>query len=206
MGNGNTIIGPTDSRGNTIINRGGTAIGNGATADPTSIAIGAGAHAGGGINIQQRTAGDNSPIINSPITVGDIPKSISPQDLKTLTTYFSRCQNKATVQVTADQFSGVTPFPEQYYGALKGAGWTMLEDGVNQYMGFAAPGKRFQGAMIRVKGEPLKPQEKASFEPSDPVACIGNSIEAFQIPTTLNRDHNQRDGVITVDFQGGFPH
>jgi hypothetical protein len=49
MGNGNTIIGPTDSNGNTIYNRGGTAIGAGATADPTSIAIGAGAHAGGNV-------------------------------------------------------------------------------------------------------------------------------------------------------------
>ena len=45
-GNGNTFVGATDDRGNTII-RGGTAIGQGATADPTSVAIGAGAHAGG---------------------------------------------------------------------------------------------------------------------------------------------------------------
>ena len=47
LGNGNTIVGPTDPNGNTIINRGGTAIGTGAMADPTSIAIGAHAHAGG---------------------------------------------------------------------------------------------------------------------------------------------------------------
>lgn len=46
-GNGNTIVGPTDDHGNTIINKGGTAIGNGATADSTSIAIGAHANAGG---------------------------------------------------------------------------------------------------------------------------------------------------------------
>ena len=46
MGNGNTIIGPTDSHGNTIINQGGTAIGSGACANSTGIAIGAGARAG----------------------------------------------------------------------------------------------------------------------------------------------------------------
>jgi len=46
MGSGNTFVGPTDSNGNTIFNRGGTAIGAGAQADSTSIAIGAGAHAG----------------------------------------------------------------------------------------------------------------------------------------------------------------
>jgi hypothetical protein len=46
MGSGNTIVGPTDSRGNMIINQGGTAIGAGACADGTSVAIGAGAGAG----------------------------------------------------------------------------------------------------------------------------------------------------------------
>jgi len=46
MGNGNTIVGPTDSSGSTIYNKGGTAIGKGACADSTSVAIGAGALAG----------------------------------------------------------------------------------------------------------------------------------------------------------------
>jgi hypothetical protein len=53
IGNGNTIIGQIDSRGNAIINTGGTAIGNGATADSTSIATGAGARAGNNsVNVQ----------------------------------------------------------------------------------------------------------------------------------------------------------
>jgi len=59
LGSGNTIVGATDSNGNTIINRGGTAIGNGATADQGSIAIGAHAHAGGD--------GTPAPSINSMI-------------------------------------------------------------------------------------------------------------------------------------------
>src|SRR5277367_4398237 len=46
MGSGNTIIGATDARGNTIFNRGGTAIGAGAETSPTGIAIGANAKAG----------------------------------------------------------------------------------------------------------------------------------------------------------------
>jgi hypothetical protein len=32
----------------------------------------------GGVNVQQGTTGDNSPIINSPITVGSIPRSLDP--------------------------------------------------------------------------------------------------------------------------------
>jgi hypothetical protein len=47
MGSGNTIVGATDARGNTIINRGGTAIGAGARAGRTGIAIGANANAAG---------------------------------------------------------------------------------------------------------------------------------------------------------------
>jgi hypothetical protein len=46
MGSGNTFVGPTDTNGNTIYNKGGTAIGAGAQALSTSIAIGAGARAG----------------------------------------------------------------------------------------------------------------------------------------------------------------
>jgi hypothetical protein len=45
-GDGNTVVGATDAHGNTILNSGGVAIGSGAVADPTSIAIGAHANAG----------------------------------------------------------------------------------------------------------------------------------------------------------------
>lgn len=54
-GNGNTIIGATDAHGNTILNQGGMAIGRGANADPTSIAIGADAHAGTQQNYESQT-------------------------------------------------------------------------------------------------------------------------------------------------------
>ncbi|MGD0793325.1 MAG: hypothetical protein ABR920_16270 [Terriglobales bacterium] len=46
MGDGNTFVGPTDANGNTIYNKGGTAIGKDACADSSSVAIGAGANAG----------------------------------------------------------------------------------------------------------------------------------------------------------------
>lgn len=45
VGNGSVVIGPTDNRGNTIINT-PMAVGRGAKAGPGSIAIGAGAGAG----------------------------------------------------------------------------------------------------------------------------------------------------------------
>ena len=50
VGEGCVIIGATDERGNTIINQ-PMAVGRNAQAGPNSIAIGAGANAGGGINL-----------------------------------------------------------------------------------------------------------------------------------------------------------
>jgi hypothetical protein len=46
MGSGNTFVGPADRNGNTIYNKGGTAIGKNACAGDTDIAIGAGAQTG----------------------------------------------------------------------------------------------------------------------------------------------------------------
>ncbi len=48
VGDRSVVIGSTDSRGNTILNQGSVAIGQGATAGPDSIAIGANANAGRG--------------------------------------------------------------------------------------------------------------------------------------------------------------
>lgn len=49
LGAKNTVVGATDANGNTILNKADSmAIGDGASAGPRSIAIGAGARAGGG--------------------------------------------------------------------------------------------------------------------------------------------------------------
>ena len=53
MGSGNTIVCPTDARGNTLLNQGGRAIGRDAHADSTSIAIGAGAGAGAHVPVMR---------------------------------------------------------------------------------------------------------------------------------------------------------
>lgn len=58
MGDGNVVIGPTDSHGNTIVNNTNStpmAVGRGAQAGPGSIAIGAGANAGSAVTPRQVT-------------------------------------------------------------------------------------------------------------------------------------------------------
>jgi len=159
----------------------------------------------GGINIQQGTTGSNSPIINSPITVGDAPKTIQSQDREALKKFFQNAPTKAKIEVWADQVSGVSPLPDDFYDVLKDAKWVMVQTGVNHYMGFAAPGRRFQGAIVTIKGDPLGPGEGVTVGPSDPLFFIGQALQALGVTRSLNRDPKMDGGLIKIDFQGGFP-
>jgi hypothetical protein len=160
----------------------------------------------GGTNVQQGTTGNNSPIINSPITVGDVPKAIQPQDMDALKTFFLSAATKAKVQISADQISGTVPFPDDFYDALKGGGWSMVDAGVSHPVMLAGPGRRFQGAVLITKGDPLAPNETVRFAVSDPIVYIFRALDAFMVPRSLQRNPTQEDGLIIISFQGGFPH
>lgn len=159
----------------------------------------------GGVNVQQGTTAPNSPIIDSPITLGSVPKDISPQDMNSIITYLSSAPIKESIRVVEDQFSGSAPFPDKFYDALKSAGWTMLDAGVSSMVGFSAPGKKFQGAVVLVKGEPLKPDESFNPTASDPLNYIGAVLESQHIPRILRREPNLPEGQIIIQFEGGFP-
>jgi hypothetical protein len=160
----------------------------------------------GGINVQQGTTGSNSPIINSPITIGDLPKTIQLQDMDTLKRFFRSAPNKAKVQISADQFSGAHPLPDDFYDALKGGEWTMVDTGVSHLMGFGPPGRRFQGAVLLVKGQPLGPNEGVQIDASDPLSYIGRALAALGVARSLQRDPSLEQGLIIIRFEGGFPH
>jgi hypothetical protein len=159
----------------------------------------------GGINVQQGTTGLNSPIINSPITIGDTPKAITPVDMANVVHFLQQAKSAVTIGVTADQYSGAAPFPDDFYDAFRSAGWTMRDAGVNRVMAFGPPGKPFQGVIITEKGEPLKEGEGASFLPTAPESFIATLLDAYKVPRSLRRIPNQPDNQITVEFQGGFP-
>jgi len=159
----------------------------------------------GGINIQQGTTGADSPIINSPITVGNIPKAISVQDMVALKKYFLDARSKSKVQISADQFSGAVPLPDDFYDALKGGQWTMVDAGVSHPIVFSGPGRKFQGAVVTINGDPLLEGQMIYIDASDPLFYIGHALEALKIPRTLVRDKNQPAGVINITFEGGFP-
>jgi len=159
----------------------------------------------GGINVQQGTTGADSPIINSPITVGSLPKAISAQDMISLKKYFLGATSKSKVKISADQFSGAVPLPDDFYDALKGGGWTMVDAGVNQLMMFSGPGRKFQGAVVTVTGEPLSEGQIVNLDGSDPLFYIGNALQALKIPHSLQRSKDQPERLISIIFEGGFP-
>jgi hypothetical protein len=155
--------------------------------------------------VQQGTTGENSPIINSPITIGNIPKDISSQDMTAIVTFLSSAPAKTRVAVATDQVSGNASVPGKFYDALKAAGWPMVGEGVTPMIAFGPPGKGFQGAVITIKGEPLKPNETISVSANDPTAYIGKVLDALKIPRILLRVPDQPDDQISITFEGGFP-
>lgn len=158
----------------------------------------------GGINVQQGTTGNNSPIINSPISIGDVRKHIQPGDAEALKAFFASATRKGRVQISADQLSGAHPLPDEFYDAMKGGGWDMAEQGVAHIMAFSSPGRIFQGAVVTVRGEPIGP-EGISIGASDPLAFIARALDSLKVPRSLTRNPNAQEGVIAILFQGGFP-
>lgn len=71
--------------------------------------------------------------------------------------------------------------------------------------GFGPPGKRFQGAVIFVKGDPLLPDVTLWVGEPEPLAYIGETLKFLNVPMILMREPTQPEGRITVQFEGGFP-
>jgi hypothetical protein len=157
----------------------------------------------GGVNVQQATVGENSPIINSPITVGNVPKRISPTDLTAITQYLSEAKTKARIRVAVAQNSNAVPFANDVYKAFKDAGWTMEEPGVSEVIMFWAPGKKFQGVEVMCKGLSVAPNEQVLVHEGEPLFYVGTILKALKVPMALKRDPDQKDAdLITLQFEG----
>jgi hypothetical protein len=125
--------------------------------------------------------------------------------MATLTQYLSGAKSKARVRIAVDQNSNAVAFAEDFYKTVKDAAWPMEDEGVSEFIGFSAPGKKFQGIVVIVKGEPLKPNQTVYFDDSDPMSYIGRVVQALKLPRILKRDPNQPEGLITIQFEGGIP-
>lgn len=157
----------------------------------------------GGVKIQQATAGENSPIINSPITVGNVPKRISPTDLTQVTKYLLGAQPKSRIRVAVAQNSNAIPFANDVYKAFKDAGWTMDGEGVAEVLVFFPPGKKFQGVNITYKGPVAEPNEQVQVHLGEPLFPIAVVLNALKVPLALTGDPEQKEAdLITIQFEG----
>jgi hypothetical protein len=156
----------------------------------------------GGVTITQSTTGANSPIINSPITVGVVPRRMSAQDIIAITRFLSEARVKARIRITADQNSNLVGLADDFYKVFKDAGWQMADAGVDQFIGLGPPGKRFAGVIVTWKGAPVGPGETVFVTSDDPVFYLAQIVDAFKLPHILKRVPNEQDNVITIQFEG----
>jgi len=164
----------------------------------------------GGINVQQATAGRNSPIINSPVTIGNVPKHVAQEDIEKLVEYLSKAKSHAAgiaLRISADQYSRTSPFVDDFFNLFKNAQWPMKDAGVDEVVAFSPPTtKKFQGAVVAIKGEPVKYDgEQIVITEPDPLFYIGEVLKALKVPFTLKRDQSYEQGIISIQFEGGFP-
>lgn len=156
----------------------------------------------GGVNVLQGTTGENSPIINSPITVGDVPKRISPEDLTKITQYLATAQTKKHIKINAFQNGNAVPFAKDIYKAFHDAGWPMSDNGIVQALGIVSAGQDFfQGAIITVKGTPIGPSDKITVSSGDPLYCVSAVLDSLKIPRVLSRELDFDDDMISIQFQ-----
>jgi len=159
----------------------------------------------GGINVQQATTGENSPIIDSPITVGSVPKRISPRDMTSVTRFLSSAPNRARIKILFDQNSNSKAFAEDLYKAIKNAGWPMEDVGVQGVIIFFAAGNNFQGVELHVRGEPIRPNEQIQIPSTDPLFYIGKAAEMLKLRSSVKRDFDQPEGLVTIQFERDIP-
>jgi hypothetical protein len=95
----------------------------------------------GGMSIQQSTTGNDSPIVNSPITVGSVERRMTQIETTEVTSYLTAASNKCRIKVAAAQNSNSTPFANNVYDAFKAADWKMDDAGVEDVLVFSPPGK-----------------------------------------------------------------
>lgn len=102
----------------------------------------------GGINVEQGTTGANSPIVDSPITIGELRKAISPGDLPKVAGLLASAPAKPPIVVGADQYSGAYSFPSDFRDALEGSGWPMDTPGLASGLTFSAARKGTRGPQL----------------------------------------------------------
>jgi hypothetical protein len=139
-----------------------------------------------------------NPTVNNNYTGQTKPdRTVTDADRINIVTYLS--QIKATVSLKAPLGDKeATNYAILWYGIFKDARWIMKDRIVLAYM--TVGGNPQPGAILYEKGEPPQPGKEISVPNTDPVAYVANALKSQNVPISLQRDFNQEEGVITIQF------
>jgi hypothetical protein len=138
-----------------------------------------------------------NPIVNNYGTQSKPDRTMSDADRKQIVSYLS--QNKAAIRLTAPYGDReATSYALLWYGIFKDAGWTMKDAIVLAYM--TVGGNPTPGAILYERGERGQPGEQTTFQNTEPLAFVANSLRSQRVPIWLQRDPKQDDGLITIQF------
>lgn len=152
----------------------------------------------GGINVQQATTGDNSPIINSPITIGDVPKRIASGDRDTLSHYLLKAKKKLRVRVDALQGSNSKRFADDLFDVFKKGQWD-VGTRVYESMGM---GEKFPGAVVSIKERTTTASNVISITDDDALFYVGKVLDKLKVPCVLIQNPNMPEDLIDIRFEG----
>lgn len=158
----------------------------------------------GGINVEQGTIGPNSPIVNSPITIGDLKKTIAQEQVPGLVQFLSSAPTKLRVVIGVDQYSGSHPFPSDFYDLLNKSGWPMRFEGLGNVQVFSDPRKMHPKAAVSIFGETPPEGEPKSLKAPDPRFYICAVLQNLNVPCELHHSKELSQDVVSIWFFDGF--
>jgi len=124
-------------------------------------------------------------------------RTVTDADRMNIVAYLS--QIKATVSLKAPYGDKeATSYAIFWYGIFKDARWTMKDRIVLAYM--TVGGNPTPGAILYEKGEPPQPGKEIPVPNTDPIAYVATALKRQNVPIALQRDLNQEEGVITIQF------
>jgi hypothetical protein len=124
-------------------------------------------------------------------------RTIGEPDRTEIVRYLS--EMKGTIGLSAPSGDReATNYAVLWYAIFKDAGWQMKDRIVLAYL--TVGGNPTPGAILHVRGEPAKQGEQITVLAADPLARVANALKSQSVPILLQRDPNQEDGLIVIQF------
>jgi hypothetical protein len=155
----------------------------------------------GRVNVRQGTTGNNSPIINSPITVGNTSLAFTQEQRTEIIDKLSHAAHKTTIAVVATQFSAGSKFPFDLYNIFKESGWSMYTDGVISVMALNLPSSTpMPSVIVKVHGDPS--DKSVPKDIADSLGYVAFVFDKVNLPKLISHELTVPEGEIVISFEG----